>query len=75
MFDNVEGFEFVKRFRYIPENGALVIPTIEDGEITVQSGDWVIQDVKNKVYPYKPDVFEETYDEIVDFEWTPPDGC
>lgn len=39
------------------------IPTLE-GTMTASVGDWVIRGVKGEFYPCKPDVFEQTYQEV-----------
>lgn len=43
----------------------IYIPTLE-GEMRADPGDWIIQGVKGEFYPCKPDIFEETYDEVID---------
>jgi hypothetical protein len=40
-----------------------VISTLE-GEMTALSGDMIIKGVKDEFYPCKPDIFEQTYEEI-----------
>ena len=30
----------------------------------VQPGYWIIQDIKGDLYPLKPDIFQETYEEV-----------
>jgi len=42
-----------------------IINTLE-GEMTVSPGDWIIQGVQGELYPCKPDIFEETYDAVVE---------
>lgn len=42
-----------------------MIPTLE-GEHYVCPGDWIIRGVKGEYYPCKPDIFEETYDVLVE---------
>ena len=37
------------------------IGTLEGGH-EVTKGDWIIQGVKQELYPCKPDIFEATYD-------------
>ncbi len=39
------------------------IETLEGGHI-VCHGDWIITGVKGEVYPYKPDIFEATYEPV-----------
>lgn len=41
----------------------IVINTLE-GEMTAQIGDWIIKGVKGEFYPCKPDIFDETYEEV-----------
>lgn len=41
----------------------LSIPTLE-GEMVVSVGDWVIKGIRDEFYPCRPDIFEETYDEV-----------
>ena len=41
------------------------IQTLEGGYI-VQAGDWIITGVAGEVYPCKPDVFEATYELVVE---------
>ncbi len=39
------------------------IATLE-GLMLVNDGDWIIQGVKNELYPCKPDIFDATYDKV-----------
>ena len=41
----------------------LVIPTLE-GDHRANKGDYIIKGVKGEFYPFKPDIFEMTYDDI-----------
>jgi len=41
----------------------LVIHTLE-GNMTANAGDFIIKGVKGEFYPCKPDVFEQTYEEV-----------
>ena len=43
--------------------GKLSIATLE-GIMTVEVGDWIIKGVKGEFYPCKPDIFEQTYEEV-----------
>ncbi len=43
--------------------GGLVIRTLE-GKLFASIGDWIIKGVQGEFYPCKPDVFEETYEEV-----------
>ncbi len=47
------------------ENGDTVIATLE-GAMTVSINDFVIKGVQGEFYPCKPDIFEQTYDIIVE---------
>lgn len=44
---------------------SIVIPTLE-GDMVAQKGDYIIKGVQGEFYPCKPDIFEETYDEIIE---------
>ena len=39
------------------------IDTLEDGH-RVCPGDWIITGIKGERYPCKPDIFEQTYEEV-----------
>ena len=39
------------------------IKTLE-GDMRADEGDYIIKGVKGEVYPCKPDIFEETYEEV-----------
>lgn len=41
----------------------LVIHTLE-GDMKADAGDWIITGVRGEQYPYKPDIFEETYEPV-----------
>ena len=41
------------------------IPTLE-GVMHANIGDWIITGIKGEQYPCKPDVFEKTYELVVD---------
>jgi hypothetical protein len=45
----------------------MLIQTLE-GTMAANPGDWIIRGVKNEFYPCKPDIFEATYDFVVDGE-------
>lgn len=56
-------------------DGTLSIRTLE-GEALVSWGDWIIQGVPHELYPCKPEIFEATYDPVVEIsageETSPP---
>lgn len=42
---------------------SLVIPTLE-GDHRADVGDWIIRGVAGEYYPCKPDIFDQTYEEV-----------
>lgn len=48
----------------VGEEGKIVIETLE-GDITASPGDYIIMGVQGEFYPCKPDIFIQTYDEVV----------
>ena len=46
-----------------PKNPKLLIETLE-GVIEASVGDYVIRGVHGEFYPCKPDIFNETYEEV-----------
>lgn len=45
--------------------GQFLIRTLE-GVVTASNGDWIIRGVKGEFYPCKPDIFEATYEQVID---------
>lgn len=45
--------------------GCGVIVTLE-GEMMASPGDWIITGVKGEKYPCKPDIFEATYELVIE---------
>lgn len=43
--------------------GALMINTLEDPH-TAEINDWILRGVKGELYPCKPDIFEQSYEEV-----------
>ncbi len=43
----------------------LLIPTLE-GVMTAQPGDYIIRGVAGEYYPCKPDIFEQTYEAVME---------
>lgn len=43
----------------------LIIHTLE-GDHLANYGDWIIKGVKGEFYPIKPDIFEATYEKVVE---------
>ena len=47
----------------LSKNETLTIETLE-GNMTASKGDYIIKGVKGEFYPCKPDIFEQTYEEV-----------
>lgn len=43
--------------------GEVIIATLE-GAMHASPGDWIIRGVQGEFYPCKPDIFEQTYEEV-----------
>lgn len=43
--------------------GGLIIKTLE-GEHIANINDWIIKGIKGEFYPCKPDIFEQSYEEV-----------
>lgn len=43
----------------------IIIPTLE-GNMKASIGDWIITGINGEQYPCKPDIFEKTYEKILD---------
>lgn len=52
-----------EQYRDIVRKDGLKIFTLE-GSMMASVGDWIIKGVKGEVYPCKPDIFEQTYENI-----------
>lgn len=48
-------------------NGGVLIPTLE-GDMTADLGDYIIRGVQGEFYPCKPDIFEQTYEVVLESE-------
>ena len=57
--------EFMGGELQIDENSDYYIDTLE-GKMHLTWGDWIIKGVNGEFYPCKPDIFEKTYEEVVD---------
>lgn len=42
-----------------------LIHTLE-GTMRAEKGDWIIRGVKGELYPCKPEIFEETYEQVIE---------
>ena len=62
----VGGLYKIGRFDDADESAQkLFIKTLE-GAMVVGWGDWIIRGVNGELYPCKPDIFEKTYEEVID---------
>ncbi len=52
----------VRANRRNPTNG-IHISTLE-GDMIASPGDWIIRGVAGEFYPCKPDIFEQTYEQV-----------
>ena len=48
---------------YIAQEDYIVIKTLE-GNMRADLGDWIIKGIKGEIYPCKPDIFNELYEEV-----------
>jgi len=44
-------------------DSSIVIPTLE-GVMVAKTGDYIIKGIQGEIYPCKPDIFAETYEEL-----------
>lgn len=65
--NDAEIAEFVGEDGYDPDDTgpSWIIRTLE-GEMKAMPGDYIIKGVQGEFYPCKPDIFEQTYEEVVD---------
>lgn len=45
----------------------LIVATLE-GPLRASQNDWIIKGVSGEFYPCKPDIFEKTYEEVIESE-------
>lgn len=48
----------------VRSDGGLIINTLE-GNMLASFGDYIIKGVQGEFYPCKPDIFEQTYEQVV----------
>ena len=46
-------------------NGVGVCIKTLEGTMTVNPGDWIVRGIQGEIYACKPDIFEATYEEVV----------
>lgn len=59
-FDNVK-----KAHDHVFENGGIIINTLE-GDMKACFGDYIIKGIQGEFYPCKPDIFEQTYEAVIE---------
>lgn len=59
-FDEISSFTNGNIFQY---DEKVVIKT-HAGYRYIEKGDWIIRGIKGEFYPCKPDIFEQTYEEV-----------
>ena len=58
--------EFVgESLKYNPDDNEYYIKTLE-GNMKASIGDFIIKGVEGEFYPCKPDIFEKTYEKVLD---------
>lgn len=50
---------------FLSDEKYLIIPTLE-GKMKASPQDWIIKGVNGELYPCKPDIFEKTYDSVIE---------
>lgn len=60
-----EILEFAKDSFNNPSTSEIVIPTLE-GNMIASIGDYIIKGINGEFYPCKPDIFDKTYEEVVE---------
>jgi hypothetical protein len=60
--DEIRAFA-VDNYKMDLEEGKCIIDSME-GKFVCSKGDYVIKGVKGEFYPCKPDIFEQTYEEV-----------
>lgn len=59
----IENFARPTRTAFAGPGGSAFIETLE-GRMEATVGDWIIRGVAGEIYPCKPDIFEQTYEEL-----------
>jgi len=55
----------LRKVRLSSDKKSVFIETLE-GEMKASPGDYIIKGINGELYPCKPDIFEKTYEEVVD---------
>lgn len=59
------GIVVFRRFTKDSTTLVAIISTLE-GHMIANDGDWIITGVNGELYPCKPDIFEKTYEKVID---------
>jgi len=54
-----------------PPAFSLTIPTLE-GDHKAMPGDYIIKGIKGEFYPCKPDIFNATYEPVIEYDYANP---
>ena len=57
--------EFGNRIKFFGEPNTLTIETLE-GDMLARIGDFIIKSIDGEFYPCKPDIFEKTYEPVIE---------
>ncbi|MDK7377493.1 hypothetical protein QP531_06635 [Peptoniphilus harei] len=57
--------DFCNKLRYSPFDNEYYVDTLE-GFMKVTEGDFIIKGVNGEFYPCKPDIFEKTYENLIE---------
>lgn len=63
--EKLTGMHNSEVLEYDPEGNVYSVKTPE-GNMMLREGDYLIRGVKGEFYPCKPDIFEQTYEEVQD---------
>lgn len=59
-----ELFDFCKGEAFFTKNNKLLFIRTLEGDHMANVGDYIIKGIKGECYPCKPDIFDQTYDEV-----------
>lgn len=62
---DIEIFDVGWRSGVVSPSAKITIHTLE-GDMIVDSGDYIIKGINGEIYPCKPDIFNKTYEEVAD---------
>lgn len=50
----------------IEQHGDIFIIPTKEGKMIASQGDYIIKGIQNEIYPCKPDIFEKTYEPVLE---------